>query len=275
MVKNLPANTRDLGLIPGLGRYPGEGNGNLLQCPWLEIPWTEDPGRLQVHSVPKRVGRDLEIKNENSAYKVEELRKNNKRILGFCSLPFVVLIQAQEKDKLYIDLICHLEVTIVEFPGDFSEINHSTLAQKDLLGASQSFTSIGSLVSGQLWSSRTKLACCSAIWGAAVWIRETQNQYCVQLELWMEHNYHTSLDIGPGYWFVMLPLLWKSKTFNCRKELIFHDSSKDCTTWLSWECICPACSPYVFVVLCRPLTAWWVFVCNDEERLLCTGCFGA
>ena len=33
----------------------------------------------------------------------------------------------------------------MEFPGDFSEINHSTLAQKDLLGASQSFTSIGSL----------------------------------------------------------------------------------------------------------------------------------
>ena len=34
MVKNLPANagdTRDAGLIPGLGRSPGEGNGNLLQ----------------------------------------------------------------------------------------------------------------------------------------------------------------------------------------------------------------------------------------------------
>ena len=34
MVKNLPANTgdtRDLGLIPGLGRFPGEGNDNPLQ----------------------------------------------------------------------------------------------------------------------------------------------------------------------------------------------------------------------------------------------------
>ena len=27
MVKNL-ANAGDVGLIPGLGRYPGEGNGN-------------------------------------------------------------------------------------------------------------------------------------------------------------------------------------------------------------------------------------------------------
>ena len=34
MVKNLPVNagdTRDLGSIPGLGWFPGRGNGNLLQ----------------------------------------------------------------------------------------------------------------------------------------------------------------------------------------------------------------------------------------------------
>ena len=28
MVKNLPANAGDVGLIPGLGRFPGGGNGN-------------------------------------------------------------------------------------------------------------------------------------------------------------------------------------------------------------------------------------------------------
>ena len=34
VIKNLPANagdTGDAGLIPGLGRFPGEGNGNPLQ----------------------------------------------------------------------------------------------------------------------------------------------------------------------------------------------------------------------------------------------------
>ena len=34
MVKNLPANAgdvRNMSLIPGLERYPGEGNGNILQ----------------------------------------------------------------------------------------------------------------------------------------------------------------------------------------------------------------------------------------------------
>ena len=39
MVKNPPANvgsTRDTGLIPGSGRSPGVGNGNLLQYSCLE-----------------------------------------------------------------------------------------------------------------------------------------------------------------------------------------------------------------------------------------------
>ena len=50
VVKNLPADAgdaRDPGLIPELGRSPGGGNGNPLQYSCLEIPWTEEPGRLQ------------------------------------------------------------------------------------------------------------------------------------------------------------------------------------------------------------------------------------
>ena len=31
-------NAGDLGLIPGLGRSPGGGHGNPLQCSWLENP---------------------------------------------------------------------------------------------------------------------------------------------------------------------------------------------------------------------------------------------
>ena len=41
VVKNLPANTRDLrdpGLFPGLGRFPGEGYGNPLQYSCLKNP---------------------------------------------------------------------------------------------------------------------------------------------------------------------------------------------------------------------------------------------
>ena len=46
VVKNPPTNVGDMGLIPGLGRSPEEGNGNPLQYSW-EIPWTEEPGGLQ------------------------------------------------------------------------------------------------------------------------------------------------------------------------------------------------------------------------------------
>ena len=50
VVKNLPGNSgdiRDMGLIPGLGRSPGEGmatHSSIL--PW-RIPWTEELGGLQ------------------------------------------------------------------------------------------------------------------------------------------------------------------------------------------------------------------------------------
>ena len=47
MVKDLPADAGDTGLIPGLGRSPGEGNGNSLQYSCLEISWTEEPAGLQ------------------------------------------------------------------------------------------------------------------------------------------------------------------------------------------------------------------------------------
>ena len=46
-VKASAHNAGGLGLIPGLGRSPGEGNGNPLQYSCQRIPWTEKPGGLQ------------------------------------------------------------------------------------------------------------------------------------------------------------------------------------------------------------------------------------
>ena len=46
VVESLPANTRDVGLIPRLVRSPGDGNDNPLQYSCWGIPWTEAPGRL-------------------------------------------------------------------------------------------------------------------------------------------------------------------------------------------------------------------------------------
>ena len=50
MVKNLPANagaTKDMGLIPGLGRSPEKEMATHLRILAWRIPWTEEPGGLQ------------------------------------------------------------------------------------------------------------------------------------------------------------------------------------------------------------------------------------
>ena len=51
VVKNQPANAGDTGLIPGLGRFPGEGNGNPLQCSCLENPIDRETWQSTVHGV--------------------------------------------------------------------------------------------------------------------------------------------------------------------------------------------------------------------------------
>ena len=43
-VKNLPANARDTGSTPGLGRSPRGRHGNLLQSSCLKNPMDREPG---------------------------------------------------------------------------------------------------------------------------------------------------------------------------------------------------------------------------------------
>ena len=56
VVKNLLASAgdlRDLGLIPGAGRFPGVGNDNPLQCSSLENPMDRGAWWATVHGVAK------------------------------------------------------------------------------------------------------------------------------------------------------------------------------------------------------------------------------
>ena len=46
-VKNLYANARDVGSIPGSGRSPRKGNDSTLQYLAWKIPGTEEPGGLR------------------------------------------------------------------------------------------------------------------------------------------------------------------------------------------------------------------------------------
>ena len=57
MVKNSPANAGDMGLIPGLGRSPGVGNGNPLQysCQKNSMagysPWGRKESDMTEHAI--------------------------------------------------------------------------------------------------------------------------------------------------------------------------------------------------------------------------------
>ena len=56
MMKNSPASSgdiRDTGLIPGLERFPGEGNGNPLQSTCLENSMDRGAWQATVHGLTK------------------------------------------------------------------------------------------------------------------------------------------------------------------------------------------------------------------------------
>ena len=60
--KELACSAGDLSSIPGLGRSPGEGNGNPLQYSCLEHPMDRVAWWAIVHGVA-RVGHDLATKS--------------------------------------------------------------------------------------------------------------------------------------------------------------------------------------------------------------------
>ena len=53
VVRNLLVNTGDMGLISGLGRSPGEGNGNTFLSFCLGKPMERGACRASVHGVAK------------------------------------------------------------------------------------------------------------------------------------------------------------------------------------------------------------------------------
>ena len=77
--KESGCNAGDPSSIPGLGRYPGEGNGYPLQCSCLENSMDWEPGGLQSMGL-QRVGHDwvtntFTFKEEERAEKEKYLKQ--------------------------------------------------------------------------------------------------------------------------------------------------------------------------------------------------------
>ena len=74
VVKNLPANVGDMGSIPGLGRSPGEGNGNPLQYSCLGNPMDRGAWWATVRGgVTKESNTTDYLNNNNKAFPTDYL----------------------------------------------------------------------------------------------------------------------------------------------------------------------------------------------------------
>ena len=64
VVKNPPANAGNTDLIPGLGRFSGERNGNPFQYSCLGNPMDRGTWQATVNGGHKRIRRDLTTKQQ-------------------------------------------------------------------------------------------------------------------------------------------------------------------------------------------------------------------
>jgi len=69
VAKNPSANAGDMGLIPGSGRSPAEGNGNPLQYSFLGNPIGRGACQDKVLG-HKRVRHDLVTKKQHNPYRI-------------------------------------------------------------------------------------------------------------------------------------------------------------------------------------------------------------
>ena len=89
MVKNPPANAGDMGSVPGLGRSPGEGNGNPLQYSCMEHSMKRGTQQATVYGVAKRVGQDLAT-NQQQQYTLTHLK--DVRVVYKALYVFIIII---------------------------------------------------------------------------------------------------------------------------------------------------------------------------------------
>ena len=120
MVKNLPANSGDLGSISGSKRFPGVGNGNLLQYPVHGV--TRSPTQLSVcvcthtctHTLFHNIAFPIAcqdysskfyfLKSQNDCKEMDRMYQN--RTLELLFLRHLLPMNLNHLSPLYLVLIC-------------------------------------------------------------------------------------------------------------------------------------------------------------------------
>ena len=66
-VKNLPAG--DVGWIPGLRKFTGDGSGDLFHCSYLGNPMDRGAWQATAHGITKEFNRAYRLNNNNNVRK--------------------------------------------------------------------------------------------------------------------------------------------------------------------------------------------------------------
>ena len=82
VVMNPPANEGDVGSIPGLGRSPGEGNDNPLQCSCLGNPMDRGDWWATVHGVAKELVMTYQLNNNIKGNFLDMLKSISRKMLS-------------------------------------------------------------------------------------------------------------------------------------------------------------------------------------------------
>ena len=98
----------DLGSIPGLGRSPGEGNGNPLQYSCLENPMDRGAWQATVHGV-STVGYDLVTKPPPREFGGFHIVSIHNYLLFGSALPSMLYVFIKNTDRAFKKLISSVQ----------------------------------------------------------------------------------------------------------------------------------------------------------------------
>ena len=147
MLKNLPTNAEDEGSIPGLGRSPGEGNGNPLQYSCLENPMNRRAWWFPVHGVTESQTQLSSHTYQTSCPFAHKGDGGNPRLFLFvCLLAFLFVLVLEELFELneeplrtpsshFTDEKAEAQRGTVTWPKAHSERGGSILCQPSKAGA--------------------------------------------------------------------------------------------------------------------------------------------